>query len=981
VLEIQSHEVRATALSVMTQAALGAPIDATTLADAARSNARWPLKLLSAVCAQVLAADGRRDYADAIPPLLTAAAGAPVTAGQEDALRVIGLSLANAGAIGDAEAFAERYAACCLAFCPPAKPTMWPLRTAGTALRVGLLVTPAQRGLANTIVESAGQRLGDRCRCTVFVAGAKVTAEDFAALDARVLPADVDVATRGVASLDLDVLVDVAGLRAASGALLARRPARETWGIRLGAVPVAARVTQRIFEGDSEGLSSVIAALDALQVDVSRRPATGVSASDLTTLWEEAVRAHQQGDLASARVEYAKVLALQPDSVAALYLSGLLARADNDVDAARGRLHDAIRAAPSFVDARAALADLELASGRIGEAAQVARDGLEQAPDAAVLWRALGQAELARGEAPAAADAFAEALKRDPTHGETHYNHGVALQMARNTAEAARAYQRALAFNPELHAADFNLGVIFDQQGNADAAIVAFSNVLARAPAHVAAYKALAETLLASGRIDAWFANFEQFERHCPTHIALAAHALEVCAYRADFKRLGRYLDGLRNERFSDGDPAEVLDALQQLLYLLHFFDVEPALIGRLGRTHDALARRIYGAPGPARSTRRPGKLRIGYLSGDFRNHVMGKMMWEALRHHDRDRLELIGYTTSDVRDEWTQRYESIFTNLEPLGARNDRAAAQRIADDDIDVLVDLSTHTKGARPGILALKPARVQVTHVASAGTLALSAIDFKLTDRYADIAPDPESQIEPLLAMEGCVYPYRHVAPAAEGTYTRARAGIPAHAVVIGAFFTPLKLSQRCLALWREILARVPGALLAFSPVHPALRAVYERICAAGGIDPRRTAFLPQGRDDAENQARYRLVDFVLDPMPYGGVNGTLEALDMGVPVVTLVGGRHAERTSYSILMNLGVPDTIAQTGADYVETAVRLATDAAWMKAVRSRIRAALSHSTLTDMPSHTRNLEQAYLVALERCASWVLADAGTAAHHR
>ena len=107
------------------------------------------------------------------------------------------------------------------------------------------------------------------------------------------------------------------------------------------------------------------------------------------------------------------------------------------------------------------------------------------------------------------------------------------------------------------------------------------------------------------------------------------------------------------------------------------------------------------------------------------------------------------------------------------------------------------------------------------------------------------------------------------------------------MIGAFVSGLKLSRRCLALWREVLERVPRAKLAFSPVNPGARALYCGSPRPRGIAAERLLFVPQGRDDAENQARYRLVDFVLDPMPYGGVNGTLEALDMGVPVVTLVG----------------------------------------------------------------------------------------------
>jgi predicted O-linked N-acetylglucosamine transferase (SPINDLY family) len=133
-----------------------------------------------------------------------------------------------------------------------------------------------------------------------------------------------------------------------------------------------------------------------------------------------------------------------------------------------------------------------------------------------------------------------------------------------------------------------------------------------------------------------------------------------------------------------------------------------------------------------------------------------------------------------------------------------------------------------------------------------------------------------------------------------------------------------------------------------------------------------FLPQARSDGENQLRYTLVDFVLDPMPYGGVNGTLEALGMGIPVVTLVGKRHAERTSYSILANLGVTQTVAHSGSEYVAIAARLAGDGAFMAEVRESIRAGLAHSALTDMEAHTRHLEAAYVDALRQRAPHVLA---------
>ena len=241
-------------------------------------------------------------------------------------------------------------------------------------------------------------------------------------------------------------------------------------------------------------------------------------------------------------------------------------------------------------------------------------------------------------------------------------------------------------------------------------------------------------------------------------------------------------------------------------------------------------------------------------------------------------------------------------------------------------MLVDLSTHTKGAKPGILAAKPARVQITHVASSGTVGLSTIDFKLTDRFADL-PENAAIADRTAAGDGRMpVPYRHIEAAAEHPYHRAALGIPEDTIVIGAFSSALKLTRRCVALWREVLARIPAAKLAFSPFHPALRQLYLRLTAAGGIAPDRLLFIPPGKGEAEAMARYAIVDFVVDTMPYGGVNGVLEPLDAGVPVVTLLGKRHGERTAYSILANLGVTETVAQSGREYVDIAARLATDA-------------------------------------------------------
>ena len=140
--------------------------------------------------------------------------------------------------------------------------------------------------------------------------------------------------------------------------------------------------------------------------------------------------------------------------------------------------------------------------------------------------------------------------------------------------------------------------------------------------------------------------------------------------------------------------------------------------------------------PRPRDAPRRPGRLRLGYLSGDLRDHVMGKQMWQAIQHHDRGRFELYFYSTTAARDAWTEKFAGIAERFDVVARLDDAAAAALIARDDLDLLVDLCAHTKGARPGILARKPARVQITHIASCGTVGLSAIDYKLTDSFADL-----------------------------------------------------------------------------------------------------------------------------------------------------------------------------------------------------------------------------------------------------
>ncbi len=676
-----------------------------------------------------------------------------------DALRRVAGAVARIDPAQGAE-LGARHAALCVEAFAPAVPLCWPLRSAGRRLRIIVLlpaaaIDAATRG-ALAKIAALPRDAFDIAIATMGRAAAEVMdlARGVAPAVAELPMSSDALVGKALAARDFDVLLDLVGTAAAP--LLAQRPARAIYALATTAEPTAPSLVDRAFADDG----ALVAALVAQQTGHDDSRDCALDAAALDALWNDAVRAHQRGDAAVAHAAYSRLLDLQPGFAPSHHLRGILARDTGDLAAARADFAAALAAAPGYADARIAAAGAATAARDPIAAVALCEEGLSRTPESVGLWRTLGLAQLALRKGAEAAAAFQRALALAPDDGETHYNHGVALQMQRSFTEAARAYQRALAFKPSLVDADYNLGVLFQQQGALDAAVRAYETVLEADPAHVSAYKNLGEALLAAGKFDAWIANFERFEANCPDALPLAVQALEVCQYLGDFPRVDRYLDGLRQEAFRVESELQLADCLEVLLYLLLYFDVEQEMMLKFAQTYDVVAKRIYGEPMPRPAKRRPGRIRIGYLSADLRNHVMGKMIWQAIAHHDKSRFELFLFVVEGAR----RMDRALPRHRRPLrGPRVAQRARRRDAhrEDDLDILVDLSTHTKGAKPGILAFKPARVQITHVASAGVVGLSAVDFKLTDPWADLPESSALQLETPLVMEGCVYPYRHIA----------------------------------------------------------------------------------------------------------------------------------------------------------------------------------------------------------------------------
>ncbi len=605
----------------------------------------------------------------------------------------------------------------------------------------------------------------------------------------------------------------------------------------------------------------------------------------------------------------------------------------------------------------------------------------------------------AAGRIDDALAAYAAALAHAPI-AEAHYN-VAALQMAKGDLAGAEAsLHDATRIKPEWVPAYLGLGHLYFRQNRFEDAERAFEHAAQLAPASV---EALFNRAKALDRLRAWGEALPLLRRArelAPANeeiwFALRRHLLlfqleeeafdDFRAFEASAELSARVVSaGLLSARIAPGTHYEdkYLPLALDWPYRSHeagfagvalaqaeYFDVARSTLKRLHDTYNRLLQeeRAGIADFAVAGSRPPvprAPARIGYLSADFRDHVMGRLMLEVLRRHDRTKVSLHAYSVGlrELEDAVTEQFRACCERFVPLDDLDNRGAAQAIARDRVDLLVDLMGHSRSSRPGILLYKPAPVIISHLGAHGTVGLQQVDFKLSDRYVDLPDAAQYQIEAPLRLDRCVLPLRRVAPAAAPAATRAELGIGADAVVFGEFVSLLKLSPRCLSLWRTILERVPAGVLAFSPHREAERAVYLRRLASFGIDSGRVAFVPWTMDDATDRARYRLVDIVLDTLPYSGGDTTAAALDIGVPVVTRVGERAAERMTWSLLAHLGVTGTAARTDAEYVAIACRLADDAAWRATIASAIASRLPQSGLADFDRYALSLEGAYERAL------------------
>jgi predicted O-linked N-acetylglucosamine transferase (SPINDLY family) len=612
-----------------------------------------------------------------------------------------------------------------------------------------------------------------------------------------------------------------------------------------------------------------------------------------------------------------RAVALDPSHLQATRKLGWLLQHRQEFGSAMKYLDRALELDPTDIDTRIAITVCCIATRRYGAAAAQSYAILEQDPKNIGAWRSLAYAQNADRDYAGAHASIERALELDPDNTLALTDLGSVLKAMGRNQEAIDAYDRALAVDPKMAVPWAGKAIVLHGMGRLQECIDCAERSLEVDPTFSPALNNLGLTLLTLGRIEVAIERFQ-----------------------------------------SVVDEHRIPGIFSNLLFALHYLpDVTPSELLRRHRQYDGY---ITGKK-RARHSNRPDPdrpLRVGYVSGDFGVHPVGFFVSSVITRHDKRAFESFCYSGRSSEDYVGNRIKFHADHFNRTVDMSEIDLVERIREDKIDILIDLSGHTAANRLVAFAHKPAPVQATWAGYVGTTGLKAMDWLIADRF-QVPPELERyHSERVYRMPNGYISYE--------PFVMAPSVGPLPAIANGyvtfcSYPNPAKINRATIAAWSRILAAVPSARLRLrykwldTPLN--LRRIQDGF-AENGIDAARIT-IDGGGDVRGMMASYNEVDIGLDTFPYSGGLTTCEALWMGVPVVTWPGDRFEGRHSFSHLSNAGLTETIARDLDGYIEVAVALANDLPRLADLRLNLRTRMAASPLCDPDRFVRDLETAF----------------------
>jgi predicted O-linked N-acetylglucosamine transferase (SPINDLY family) len=624
------------------------------------------------------------------------------------------------------------------------------------------------------------------------------------------------------------------------------------------------------------------------------------------------------GRLADAQKICRQVLDLDPHNAGALHLMGVLAGQANRLDESIEFLSRAIQARPDFAQGHYNLGLALQHAGRFDEAISAYNRGVQLKPDYAMAFNNIGVLMNRAGRWDEAIVALQNAIRLNPNFAEAHNNIGTTYRQLGRFGESVECFRRAIALDPKIHDSFNNLGNALKMLGKLDEAAAALRRGIEIKPDFPVAFLSLGTVLFDKGEIDAAMNAYRQAPRLKPDYIGARSNIVYSASFHPEY------------------------DAGKIFLESKAWADAYEKPLASLIKPHG-------NDPSPDR------RLKIGYVSPDFRENVVGCNLLPLLEHHNHERFEIFCYSNVVRSDAVTESMRRCADRWHDIRDLSDDAAADLVRADQIDILVDLSLHMNDNRLLVFARKPAPVQVTYLGYCGTTGLSTIDNRFSDPYMDPpGTNLANYSEQTIRLPKTYWCYAPIPFAESGEIPSNRAGY----ITFGCLNNFAKVSPAALDCWSTILSQIPNSRLIIHAQDGDHRQRVRDLFASAGVNSDRIEFV--GKLPRDQYARtYDRIDITLDPFPYGGGITTCDSLWMGVPVVTLSGGIAVGRGGVSILSNVGLRQFIAQTPEEYVEIALHLAADLPARTELRRTLRSRMLGSPLMDARQFALDVENAY----------------------
>ena len=697
---------------------------------------------------------------------------------------------------------------------------------------------------------------------------------------------------------------------------------------------------------------------DLSDAEAALREALRLDAGYLEARFNLALLLRRRGALAACAEELERILAGRPDFAPARLERATLRIETGDAAAALPELDALDLAYPANPRVLANRAAAFQRLGRVDDCSRGCHAALALADIDASGVAAIAQTLAAAGFEDEARAAARRAVAMAAHAPEVRVLAADALAVTGNAAEAREHYEFAVRARPDA-ALLAKLGHASLVSGDAARAADAFERQLRLEPGSRAASLHLAIALRTLGRrSDAakvlWRA-VELGARDAGMLSTLAAYKAQDC----DWTGLDTLVAELRHAaRVPGPHPAFPQHAL--------LFEGIPASEQRAWA--EAWARKSWPETQPRpRRERHGGRMRIGYLSGDFNDHPVSHLAIGLFENRDRARFEAVAYSYGpDDRSALRARLEGAFERFVELGSLSDQAAAERIRADRLDVLVDLGGYVKDARLGILAHRPAPTQLHFLGYAATTGAPFIDFYVADGYTVPPAQEQDFTEAVLRMPVCHQP-SDATRGISARPSRAECGLPGNALVLCSFNQEMKISRAVFERWCDLLLAIPHAVLWLATPAAEARRNLEAHAASRGVDPARVVFAPRLAKIEDHLARLANADLALDTFPYGSHTTASDALWAGVPLVALSGNTFASRVAGSILSAADCGDLAFESHDEAFSATLALARDARALAGVRERVARARTRSPLFDNARFARDFESLLEDAVARTA--------------